>query len=86
MAWLIGYHWKKKSGFIPVGFKFYQILTKYFDTVDTVCVVRGNQTSTTPIWHKRAKRFNFYLRGFEYLFIMKKPKRDSKNGENSPFD
>ena len=73
MAWLIGDHWRKKSGFIPVGFKLYQRLQKYFETVDIICVVRRNQTSNTPIWHKRAIQYNFYLRGFKYLFIMKKP-------------
>ena len=79
MAWLIGDHWRKKSGFIPVGFKLYQILLKYFETVDIICVVRRNQTSNTPIWHSRAKKFNFYLRGFKYLFIMRKPKSNNKN-------
>lgn len=72
MAWLIGDHWRKKSGFIPVGFKIYQMLIKYFETVDIVCVARRHQTSNTPVWHERAKRFNFYLRGFKYLFIMRK--------------
>ncbi len=72
MAWLIGDHWRRKSGFIPVGFKLYQMLLRYFETIDIVCVARRNQTSNTPIWHQRAKEFNFYLRGFKYLFIMKK--------------
>jgi len=72
MACLIGDHWRKKSGFIPVGFRMYQILVKYFDTVDIVCVVRRHQRSNTLFWHKNAKKFNFYLRGFKYLFIMRK--------------
>jgi hypothetical protein len=46
---------------------------KYFDTVDIICVARRSQTSNTGIWYNRALRFNFYLRGFKYLFIMKKP-------------
>ena len=73
MAWLIGDHWRSQSGFIPAGFKMYQKLCKYFRTVDMVCVTRRNQTSNTSIWHKRAVEFNFYLRGFKHLFIMKKP-------------
>lgn len=72
LAWLIGDHWKKKTGFIPVGFNIYQMLIKYFETIDIICVVRRNQRSNTPIWHARAKNFNFYLRGFKYLFIMRK--------------
>ena len=72
MAWLIGDHWRKKSGFIPVGIKMYEKLCKYFDTIDIICITRRNQTSNTGLWHKRAREFNFYLRGFKYLFIMKK--------------
>jgi DNA modification methylase len=71
MAWLIGDQWVKKR-FTPVGFRLYQILYKYFETVDIICVTRHNQSSNTGIWHERAKKFNFYLRGFKYLFIMKK--------------
>lgn len=72
IAWQIGDHWRKKSGFIPVGFKIFHMLIKYFQPVDIICVVRRNQTSNTTFWHKRAEKFNFYLRGFKYLFIMQK--------------
>jgi len=72
MAWLIGDHWRKKSGFIPVGFKIYAILEKYFKPVDIIIISRHNQTSNTPLWHERAKQYNFYLRGFKYLIIMQK--------------
>ena len=71
MAWLIGDQWIKKK-FTPTGFLLYQILIKYFETIDIICVTRHNQTSNTSLWHNRARRFNFYLRGFKYLFIMKK--------------
>jgi len=71
MTWLIGDQCKQKK-FIPVGFRLYEILTKYLEPIDLVCIARHNQTSNTPIWHERAKRFNFYLRGFKYLLIMKK--------------
>jgi DNA modification methylase len=71
LAWLIGDQCKKKT-FVPVGFRLYEILTKHLTPVDLVCISRHNQTSNTPIWHERARRFNFYLRGFKYLLIMKK--------------
>jgi DNA modification methylase len=71
LGWLIGDQWVKKK-FTPVGLYVYQSLCKYFDTVDIVCVARRSQTSNTGIWHNRALRFNFYLRGFKYLFIMRK--------------
>lgn len=72
IGWLIGDQWVKKK-FTPVGFKVYQILDEYFETVDVICVVRRGQSSNTGIWYNRARRFNFFLRGFKYLFIMRKP-------------
>jgi DNA modification methylase len=72
LGWLIGDQWVKKK-FTPVGLRVYEGLCKYFDTVDIICVARRSQTSNTGLWHNRALRFNFYLRGFKYLFIMRKP-------------
>jgi DNA modification methylase len=71
LGWLIGDQWVKKK-FTPVGFLIYQRLCKYFETVDMICVTRRNQTSNTGMWHNRAIRFNFYLRGFKHLFLMRK--------------
>jgi len=71
MAWLIADQWIKRK-FTPTGFLLYQRLEKYFDTIDIISVTRHNQTSNTGIWHYRARKFNFYLRGFKYLFIMEK--------------
>jgi len=76
VGWLIGDHWRKKSGFVPVGFKIYQMLEKYFEPVDVICVVRRNQRSNTKVWEQRALKHNFYLRGFKYLFIMRKVDKD----------
>jgi DNA modification methylase len=72
IGWLIGDQWVKKK-FTPVGFRIYEQLSEKFDTVDIISVVRRSQASNTGIWHNRALRFNFYLRGFKYLFIMRKP-------------
>ncbi len=71
---LIIEHLKKHvNKWTPVGFKVYDMLSKLFKPIDVVSVVRRNQTSNTGLWHKRAREFNFYLRGFKYLFIMRKP-------------
>ncbi|MDI6840701.1 MAG: DNA methyltransferase [bacterium] len=75
LGWLIGDQWVKKK-FTPVGFKIYEQLCKYFEPVDIICVTRRGQTSNTGIWYNRAIRFNFYLRGFKYLLIMRKPHPD----------
>ncbi len=72
VAWVIGDHWRSNSGFIPVGIKIYQMLEKHFIPLDIICLARRNQTSNTPLWKQRAIKNNFYLRGFKYLFIMKK--------------
>jgi len=71
MAWLIGDQ-AKKGIFTPVSHNLYDILVKYFKPVDWICVTRHNQTSNTPLWHYRARKYNFYLRGFKHLLIMKK--------------
>jgi DNA modification methylase len=71
LGWLIGDQWVKGK-FTPAGLKIYERLTKYFEPMDIVCVARRSQTSNTGIWYNRALRFNFYLRGFKYLFLMRK--------------
>lgn len=72
VGWVIGDHWRSKSGFIPVGIRIYQMLEKYFEPVDLICLTRRHQRSNTNIWKQRAIQHNFYLRGFKYLFIMRK--------------
>jgi len=71
LAWIIADQ-AKKGKFTSVGYKLYSMLEKYFTPVDIICVTRHNQKSNTPMWHNRAKIYNFYLRGFKYLFVMKK--------------
>jgi len=80
LGWLIGDQWVK-GRFTPVGFKVYQKLTKYFDTVDVICIARRGQASHTGLWYNRARRFNFFLRGFKYLFIMRKPSGEPVKSE-----
>jgi DNA modification methylase len=71
MSWVIADQWVRKK-FTATGFLLWQRLIKYFEPIDIVCLTRRNQTSNTPVWHERARKFNFYLRGFKYLFIMRK--------------
>jgi len=80
MGWLIGDQWVKRR-FTPVGFKIYQMLVDKvgFEPVDIICVARRNQSSNTKIWHYRAQRFNFFLRGFKYLILVKKPGSSNKD-------
>lgn len=71
LGWLIGDQWVRKK-FTPVGFRIYDRLCKYFEPVEIICVTRRGQHSNTVVWHNRARRFNFYLRGFKYLIIVRK--------------
>ncbi len=75
LGWLIGDQAKQKK-FTPVGVRLYLILEKYFTAIDAVVVARHNQTSNTPLWHHRARQFNFFLRGFKYLFLFRKTSTD----------
>jgi DNA modification methylase len=77
IGWLIGDQWVKNK-FTPVGFRIYDCLCKYFEPLDIICVSRRGQSSHTGVWFNRARRFNFYLRGFKYLIIMRKPSEDVK--------
>ncbi len=72
VGWVIGDHWRSSSGFIPVGIKVYHLLENFFTPVDIICLTRRHQRSNTKIWEQRAIQHNFYLRGFKYLFIMRK--------------
>lgn len=67
-------HKGKKGGtFMPIGFELFAIMREYFEPVDIISVVRHNQKLQRGNWHKAAEEQNFFLRGFNYLFIMKKP-------------
>lgn len=71
---------KKPSGvneFMPIGFELFSIMRRWFMPVDIIAVVRQNQKLHKGNWHKAAVEENFFLRGFNYLFIMKK---DGKGG------
>ena len=82
LGWLIGDQWVKKK-FTPVGLKIYEYLCKYFEPVDIICVARRGQSSHTGLWYNRARRFNFFLRGFKYLLIMRKSSKKQPCAEGS---
>ncbi len=63
----------KKKGFSPIGFEIFAMLQKLFVPVDIVCVTRHNRTLKRNHWHTAAVEHNYFLRGFNYLFIAKKP-------------
>ena len=63
---------KKAKPFAPIGFELFSLLRKYFKPVDIICVTRRNRTLKRNHWHTSAIEGNYFLRGFNYLFVMKK--------------
>jgi adenine-specific DNA-methyltransferase len=82
MALYVSDSWRKRRGtpgegagvFMPIGFELFAIMQRTgFKPIDIIAVVRHNQKLARGNWHKAAEEGNFFLRGFNYLFIMKKP-------------
>ncbi len=80
MALYVSDSFRKRKGvrasqsFSPIGFELFAMLRERFDAVDVISVVRQNAKLKRGNWHKAAEEGNYFLRGFNYLFIMKKPK------------
>jgi hypothetical protein len=62
----------KGKGFFPIGFELFVILRKYLEPVDIIAVVRHNKTLDMGNYRAAAEEGNFFLRGFNYLFVMRK--------------
>ncbi len=62
------------SGFMPIGFGLFAMMREKFTPIDIIAVVRHNAKLARGNWHKAAEEGNFFLRGFNYLFVMKKLK------------
>ena len=72
MALYVSDSFVKGKGFYPIGFELFSRLRKHFEPVDIVAVTRHNKTLEMGNYRKAAEDQNFFLRGFNYLFIMKK--------------
>jgi len=59
--------------YTPVGFRLLGFLEKRFEPIDTIVLVRHHDRSASPMWEHRARRFNFFLRGFKFLLLLRKP-------------
>ncbi len=72
LAWIIADEYRR-GVYTPVGFRLLQVFERTFDLIDTIALVRHNDRSASPMWEHRARRFNFFLRGFKFVFILRKP-------------
>ncbi len=62
----------KGKPFCPIGFELFFRMSRLFEPVDIVCVTRHNKTLKRNHWHTSGIEGNFFLRGFNYLFVMRK--------------
>ncbi len=72
MALYVSDSFRKGAYFVPIGFEIFNILKKYFSPVDIIIVRRYNAKLKKNHWHTAAVEHNYFLRGFNYLFIMAK--------------
>lgn len=72
MALYVSDSYKKGRPFMPIGFELFALMRQQFKPIDIIAVVRHNQNLKRGNWHAAAVEGNFFLRGFNYLFIMKK--------------
>lgn len=77
MALYVSDSYVKGKGFFPIGFELFALMRKRFEPVDIVAVVRHNKTLNMGNYRAAAEEGNFFLRGFNYLFIMRKPESAS---------
>lgn len=72
LAFYVCDSFKKGKPFLPLGFELFQIFRAKFKPMDILCVTRHNRTMKRRHWHTAAIEGNYFLRGFNYLFILKK--------------
>jgi len=84
MALYVSDSYAHGKGFFPIGFELFGQLQRYFSPVDVVAVTRHNRTLQMGNHRAAAERENFFLRGFNYLFIMSKPKPAKPRRSSKP--
>jgi DNA modification methylase len=62
----------KGKPFEPIGFRLFALLEKRFTAFDIVAVTRHNRKLQQGNFRAAAEEGNFFLRGFNYLLIIKK--------------
>jgi DNA modification methylase len=73
-------HFEKKRGFAPVGFALFDAIARMLVPLDVIAVTRRHKTLQMGNYHRAAEEQNFFLRGFNYLFVARKPDTAPKRG------
>lgn len=84
MALYVSDSYVKNKPFMAIGFSLFTLLSRYFVPVDVAAVVRHNAKLLRNHWHTSAVEGNYFLRGFNYLFIMGKPAYGKKRDRFRP--
>ena len=71
-------YFNKKEGYAPLGFALFDVIAQLLEPIDTIAVVRHNRTLELGNYRKAAEEQNFFLRGFNYLFIARKPSQTKR--------
>jgi DNA modification methylase len=72
LSWIISDEYRG-GVYTPVGFRLQTVLASRFEFLDTIVLLRHNDRSASPMWEHRSRRNNFLLRGFKFLFLMRRP-------------
>jgi DNA modification methylase len=76
---------QKNRGFYPLGFELFEMARASFVPVDIVAVTRHSRTLEMGNYRKAADDGGFYLRGFNYLLLLRKRKdRDRAAAPGAP--
>lgn len=86
MALYVCDSFRKGKPLHPIGFELFSILRRHFEVVEIVAVVRRNRALLRRHHHAAAEEGNYFLRGFNYLFIMRKPETKVGAGGRSGGD
>lgn len=78
MALYVSDSFRKGKPFMPIGFELFSILRTRFKPIDIIAVVRHNAKLAKGNFAKAAVEGNFFLRGFNYLLIVKKEEERGK--------
>jgi SAM-dependent methyltransferase len=65
-------YFEKQKGIACVGFELFAIAAQHLVPVDVIAVTRHHKTLSQGNYHRAAEEGNFFLRGFNHLFILKK--------------
>lgn len=80
MALYVSDSFEKGKPFMPIGFRLFSMMQETLLPVDIIAVRRQNVKLLKRNWHTAAIEHNYFLRGFNYLFIMYKEGERKKAG------